>query len=110
MASSTFTPLESMRKKVRRNVAKNQGCRGLSNNVKLPSMTAGVRSLFRWLVLAGGTCASWFACSAAEQDFASVRKRMIERQIVARGITNQRVLKVMGTVPRHELVPANYRN
>jgi len=35
---------------------------------------------------------------------------MIERQIVARGITNERVLKVMGTVPRHELVPANSRN
>ena len=35
---------------------------------------------------------------------------MIERQIVARGITNQRVLKVMGEVPRHELVPEGYRS
>lgn len=34
---------------------------------------------------------------------------MLERQIAARGITNERVLKVMGTVPRHELVPENQR-
>ena len=82
----------------------------MRNEIKFALMTAGVRNLVRWLVLAGGTCASWFACSAAEQDFVAARKRMIERQIVARGITNQRVLKVMGTVPRHELVPASYRN
>lgn len=34
---------------------------------------------------------------------------MIERQIAGRGITNQRVLRVMGNVPRHELVPTGYR-
>lgn len=62
------------------------------------------------MVAFAGACAGWLACSAADQDFASARKRMIERQIVARGITNQRVLRVMGTVPRHELVPAGYRS
>ena len=33
----------------------------------------------------------------------------MDRQIVARGVTNQRVLRVMGSMPRHELVPAGYR-
>ena len=34
---------------------------------------------------------------------------MIDRQIVGRGITNKTVVRVMGSVPRHELVPAGYR-
>jgi len=60
-------------------------------------------------VAAAGACAGWLACSAADQDFATARKRMIDRQIVARGITNQRVLRVMGNVPRHELVSPGHR-
>lgn len=67
------------------------------------------RHLYRWMAAATGACAGWLACSAADQDFTAARKRMIERQIVGRGITNQRVLRVMGNVPRHELVPAGHR-
>jgi protein-L-isoaspartate(D-aspartate) O-methyltransferase len=33
------------------------------------------------------------------------RKRMVEEQIMARGIHNARVLTAMGSVPRHEFVP-----
>jgi len=69
--------------------------------------------IVRWMLLAGSACISLFACTAcaaADVDFDAARKRMMERQIVARGITNERVLKVMGTVPRHELVPASHRH
>jgi len=48
----------------------------------------------------------------AEADvFAAARKRMVQEQLVGnwRGITNARVLAVMGRVPRHEFVPANVR-
>lgn len=50
-----------------------------------------------------------FTSAAAEADFAAARKRMVETQIAERGITNARVLKAMGTVPRHEFVPEDYR-
>lgn len=71
-------------------------------------MTISGREVFRWGLLAAW--AGLFACSAADQDFEAARKRMIDRQIVARGITNERVLKVMGSIPRHELVPASHRH
>jgi protein-L-isoaspartate(D-aspartate) O-methyltransferase len=66
------------------------------------------REMFRCGLLAAW--AGLFACSAADVDFEAARKRMIERQIVARGITNERVLKVMVGIPRHELVPASHRH
>ena len=51
-----------------------------------------------WLVLA--------SC-AAEPDFTTLRNRMVKEQLA--GITNQRVLTAMTTVPRHELVPEKLR-
>src|SRR5688572_22344960 len=38
-------------------------------------------------------------------DRADERDAMVEDQIVARGVTDQRVLTAMRAVPRHELVP-----
>jgi protein-L-isoaspartate(D-aspartate) O-methyltransferase len=50
------------------------------------------------------------ACGAgASDDAAARRKSMVEEQIEARGITDQRVLEVMRRVPRHEFVPLQYR-
>lgn len=37
-------------------------------------------------------------------DYSISRRRMVEQQIVARGITDQRVIEVMKTVPRHLFV------
>ncbi len=39
-------------------------------------------------------------------EFARLRKEMVERQIVGRGIRNPRVIDAMKTVPRHRFVPA----
>ena len=42
-------------------------------------------------------------------DFASLRARMVERQLRRRGIHDERVLAAMGEAPREEFVPERYR-
>ena len=42
--------------------------------------------------------------------FAEARKQMVSRDLAARDISAQRVLEVMGRVPRHEFVPAAIQN
>src|SRR3989338_7513894 len=37
-------------------------------------------------------------------DYPVARKKMIEEQLIARGIRDRRVIDVMGRVPRHEFV------
>lgn len=46
---------------------------------------------------------------AASDRYSQLRLRMVETQIRARGISDARVLSVMGKVPRHEFVPKAYR-
>lgn len=43
-------------------------------------------------------------------DFAKARARMVERQLRARGIEDERVLAVMGRVPREQFLPEAARN
>jgi len=43
-------------------------------------------------------------------DFTEARERMVERQIVRRGIRDPRVLAAMRCVPREAFVPADLRN
>ena len=72
------------------------------------SFSAG--ALLQVVCLLHGFCAAFVGC-AADIDFTAARGRMVKEQLASpgRGITNQRVLAVMGKVPRHELVPAEYR-
>jgi protein-L-isoaspartate(D-aspartate) O-methyltransferase len=49
------------------------------------------------------------ARTSQDIDFEQARRRMVEDQIEARGITDARVLDAMSRVPRHEYVPATYR-
>jgi protein-L-isoaspartate(D-aspartate) O-methyltransferase len=42
-------------------------------------------------------------------DFAKAREKMVERQIAARGIHDERVLEAMRTVPREAFVPEHLR-
>jgi protein-L-isoaspartate(D-aspartate) O-methyltransferase len=46
----------------------------------------------------------------APDAYAEPRARMVREQLVARGIRDERVLEVMGRVPRHELVPEAQRD
>jgi protein-L-isoaspartate(D-aspartate) O-methyltransferase len=41
--------------------------------------------------------------------FLSLRQKMVESQIAARGVSNAGLLKAIAEVPRHEFVPAEYR-
>lgn len=70
----------------------------------------GPRAVPRSLLFAGGLFV-FCGCNAAPADFAADRERMVKEQLAApdRGITNARVLAVMGRVPRHEFVPERYR-
>ena len=45
----------------------------------------------------------------ADADWVAARQRMVTDQLAGRDITNQQVLQVMRTVPRHELVPDSQR-
>lgn len=45
-----------------------------------------------------------------EQHYMALRRRMVNIQIAARGITDENVLKAMGTVARHRFVPPQYRS
>lgn len=47
--------------------------------------------------------------TAAGEDYAARRDQMVEEQLVARDITDPRVLEAMRTVPRHLFVPAPMR-
>jgi len=50
------------------------------------------------------------AATTNESDtFVAARKRMVQEQLLARGLTNARVLAVMGKVPRHEFVPEKFK-
>lgn len=42
--------------------------------------------------------------------FATLRQRMVDSQLRARGVTDERVLEAMLRVPRHEFTPARYRD
>jgi protein-L-isoaspartate(D-aspartate) O-methyltransferase len=68
------------------------------------------RAPLRALLLVSSQCLLC-SCGVAEIDFAAARGRMVEDQLAAadRGITNARVLAVMGQVPRHEFVPERFR-
>jgi protein-L-isoaspartate(D-aspartate) O-methyltransferase len=54
-------------------------------------------------------CAACVAPSDAQDAFAGARRNMVQRQLVANGIRDSATLRAMGTVPRHEFVPAESR-
>ena len=45
----------------------------------------------------------------AEDKYEDARKEMVEYQIKRRGITDEKVLSVMATIPRHLFVPSKYQ-
>jgi protein-L-isoaspartate(D-aspartate) O-methyltransferase len=65
-----------------------------------------------WLTgLAGRGTAAPPPAAAGTDPYAHARQRMVAEQLTSpgRGITNARVLAVMGRVPRHEFVPERLR-
>ncbi len=52
-----------------------------------------------------------FFCSPGwcEDKFISLREKMVQEQIIARGVKNEKVIKALLEVPRHKFVPFQYR-
>jgi protein-L-isoaspartate(D-aspartate) O-methyltransferase len=48
-------------------------------------------------------------CSSGEEAYQSLRERMVQTQIAARGITSESVIAAMMKVPRHRFVPRDLR-
>ena len=66
-------------------------------------------SRLRWVLwfLLLGVCGMAFAKPA--DDFALVRRRMVQEQVRSRGVNDRRVLSAMEQVPRHLFVPGEVR-
>jgi protein-L-isoaspartate(D-aspartate) O-methyltransferase len=68
-----------------------------------------MQRVWQWLavaVLAAGGCGQK---APAPSEFAAQRQRMVERQLVTRGVNDQRVLAAMAKVPREEFVTPESR-
>lgn len=52
-----------------------------------------------------------FFCSTVwgTEKFVSLRERMVQEQIIKRGVKNERVIEALLEVPRHKFVPPEYR-
>ena len=46
----------------------------------------------------------------SEEEYNTARARMVEMQLIIRGLTDRRVLDAMGRVPRHRFVPPHLRD
>jgi protein-L-isoaspartate(D-aspartate) O-methyltransferase len=75
-----------------------------------------VRRVFPRVLPISTIALAWLLAGCAEatsdrgQDHEAMRDRMVETQIVARGIENPRVLEAMRKVPRHLFVPETSRD
>ncbi len=50
-------------------------------------------------------CAQETAMKHSEEYYAKLRERMVEQQIIARGVKDSRVIQAMKKVPRHKFMP-----
>jgi len=57
-----------------------------------------------------GTPRRWYQRGSETKDPASAAAAMVERQLRGRGISDPRVLRAMGSVPREKFVPKELRN
>jgi protein-L-isoaspartate(D-aspartate) O-methyltransferase len=69
-----------------------------------------MRRFSLWLLLAMAAVTACGQRPAPRPDFAAQRGRMVEQQLVVRGIKDARVLAAMGKVPREEFVPSESRD
>jgi protein-L-isoaspartate(D-aspartate) O-methyltransferase len=68
-----------------------------------------VRRVAQFLTFAAIAASGCGQKATPSSDFAAERQRMIQQQLVARGIQEERVLVAMAKVPREEFVPPNSR-
>src|SRR6266481_5638014 len=68
-----------------------------------------VRRIWQWLILAALAAAGCGQNAPPPTQFAAERQRMVQQQLMTRGIHEERVLAAMAKVPREEFVPADER-
>jgi protein-L-isoaspartate(D-aspartate) O-methyltransferase len=69
----------------------------------------GVRRAAQFLTLAAAAAIGCGQKPASGGDFAAERQRMVQQQLMARDIHEERVLAAMAKVPREEFVPADVK-
>jgi protein-L-isoaspartate(D-aspartate) O-methyltransferase len=67
-----------------------------------------MRPIWQWLVVAV-LVATGCGQKAPSSDFAAQRQQMVQKQLIPRGISDQRVLAAMAKVPREEFVAPESR-
>jgi protein-L-isoaspartate(D-aspartate) O-methyltransferase len=68
-----------------------------------------VRRVSQFLILAGLAATACGQRVPPLSDFSAQRQQMVQQQLMARGITSERVLAAMAKVPREEFVPPDSR-
>ncbi|MFH1759571.1 MAG: protein-L-isoaspartate(D-aspartate) O-methyltransferase [bacterium] len=63
--------------------------------------------IFSYIVMFNQACKQDNNCP---DIFKNKRENMVKKQIQERGIKNDKVLKVIGTIPRHKFVPKKYQD
>jgi protein-L-isoaspartate(D-aspartate) O-methyltransferase len=68
-----------------------------------------MQRVWQWLVIAALAATACGQKPTEPSDFAAERQRMVQQQLMARDITDARVLAAMAKVPREEFVPPESR-
>src|SRR5437867_45311 len=68
-----------------------------------------VQRVWQWLVIAVLSATACGQKPGAPSDFSVERQRMVQQQLMARGVNNERVLAAMAKVPREKFVPPESR-
>src|SRR5947209_1018894 len=69
-----------------------------------------MRRILQWMIAAALTTTACQQKPTSSSQFSSERTKMVQEQLKARGIKDERVLAAMEKVPRQEFVPENLRD
>jgi protein-L-isoaspartate(D-aspartate) O-methyltransferase len=68
-----------------------------------------MKRISQWLLMVGLAATGCHQKATSSSEFATERQRMVQEQLMPRGIHDERVLAAMAKVPREEFVPESLR-